>query len=1030
VVVIDPGHGGETAVGGSSPNNAIGPNKLLEKNLTLDIARRVQKLLALTADVRLTRSGDTNLSLADRAKLARTSDAQIFLSIHMNGFHNAQVDGTEVWVARQANEQSRRFAATVLERLTAVTGVASRGVKQRDLGVLLPARHAPTTAACLVEVAFLTNPAQARRLESEDYKQAIAKSLAEAIYLGIGGRASTAQSLAASIGGYGATNVVTRAYQVAYEPAATAATAPVSQILSAEIPLDPGAGGMSLHPDALEVGDIIVSTTGAFISNAIKLLTSGQVSHAFIYTGKNGKGEHMGLEAIGSGVVERKLTESLDDATLAVAFRHPSMTTALAAKIVAFARKQLGKIYNYYGIVKQAKFQLERTRCYVLPSPLREACDKGAMYLNLGAISGVGFFCSELVLAAFQDAGLPLTDKPPHWGSPKDIADLRLAAKLKYVGHLIAPPLAASKSLASDDDDDAYSGALTLAPAAAPKPPPALNAWTRLISFRPPTAVQKELKGRGFLKGWYAHPIEDANGPVNLDYYPVRVTKLPVIKGRTIPAEDLFDHIRRNLNDFVDNRVSEFKPLSQKDHDRFYGDDPVGAVFTIKMKLGGRFGVESGSVVVSEASAKHWIFATAWTSEDNDHPVSGNREFGYKPQDDGSFIFYTRGADRPTGILDMLMYDAVFNTAHTLWLSLQDRIAEFVNNNGGAASDENPSSRRYEWDAVKDWYFSPSVSWLGGAAIAKKVTPATGQSLGADAHSLGASANPCAALDKPCQTLDKFEFDSDKLSPEHELKLIDIAKCVLARRKSADPVASMLIVGHTDAMGTEKYNQALGQRRAERVKSHMVNRLEEMQPGSSKGIVFVVDTGGEAEPTGGTAEHNRRVEICLPRKIEPPPPPQQEKKPTLEDVVGRCQGVLDSQPFPAEQKARLQCLLKNILDKSVDDHYINGLEWYYAGYLAKGRFDELTPKDFAAFLLHSLRRNMLHPLFAAQKVTDAVLSANLKKMDERILAGVKLVENQTHRNAELNFKNPVLRQMQGFISGQQRNTASIYHCYR
>ncbi|MFL6331777.1 MAG: N-acetylmuramoyl-L-alanine amidase, partial [Pyrinomonadaceae bacterium] len=45
VVVLDPGHGGETAVGGSSPNNATGPNKLLEKNLTLDLARRVQKIL-------------------------------------------------------------------------------------------------------------------------------------------------------------------------------------------------------------------------------------------------------------------------------------------------------------------------------------------------------------------------------------------------------------------------------------------------------------------------------------------------------------------------------------------------------------------------------------------------------------------------------------------------------------------------------------------------------------------------------------------------------------------------------------------------------------------------------------------------------------------------------------------------------------------------------------------------------------------------------------------------------------------------
>src|SRR5206468_664991 len=62
-VVIDPGHGGATATGGSSPNNATGPNGLLEKDLTLDLGRRVSALLAPRATVILTRTTDVNLSL-------------------------------------------------------------------------------------------------------------------------------------------------------------------------------------------------------------------------------------------------------------------------------------------------------------------------------------------------------------------------------------------------------------------------------------------------------------------------------------------------------------------------------------------------------------------------------------------------------------------------------------------------------------------------------------------------------------------------------------------------------------------------------------------------------------------------------------------------------------------------------------------------------------------------------------------------------------------------------------------------------
>src|SRR6266536_1164906 len=146
-VVIDPGHGGSNAAGGSSPNNAVGPNGLLEKDVTLDIGRRVGALLGNRAQVILTRNGDENRSLADRAKIARDADADVFVSIHLNGWRDAAVDGTEAWVARKPSQGSRDLARSVLDRVVGVTHAGDRGVREEDFGVLLPARHGAKTAA-------------------------------------------------------------------------------------------------------------------------------------------------------------------------------------------------------------------------------------------------------------------------------------------------------------------------------------------------------------------------------------------------------------------------------------------------------------------------------------------------------------------------------------------------------------------------------------------------------------------------------------------------------------------------------------------------------------------------------------------------------------------------------------------------------------------------------------------------------------------------------------------------------------------
>ena len=118
-VVIDPGHGGTEEVGGSSPNNATGPTGLLEKTVTLDVARRI-KSAANDLDIVLTRSTDTNLGLAARAKVAKDLKAPVFVSVHFNGWPTQEVQGTETYVHASGSADSLGLARTVQAKVLAI----------------------------------------------------------------------------------------------------------------------------------------------------------------------------------------------------------------------------------------------------------------------------------------------------------------------------------------------------------------------------------------------------------------------------------------------------------------------------------------------------------------------------------------------------------------------------------------------------------------------------------------------------------------------------------------------------------------------------------------------------------------------------------------------------------------------------------------------------------------------------------------------------------------------------------------------
>jgi N-acetylmuramoyl-L-alanine amidase len=199
-IVIDPGHGGSGSIGGSDGNHAVSVSGVKEKDLTLLFANLVRTELQSAAasgghtlNIVMTRTTDTNLSLAARANVARNNHAQRFLSIHFNAF-NGVSRGVETYVRRAQDnvnlEDDRRFARRIQNAVFDViegfdSGSNDRGVKEERFGVLNDAALGNTNGgncrACLLEVEFLDVPAVDALLNTGPNAGAVRQSIAQAI---------------------------------------------------------------------------------------------------------------------------------------------------------------------------------------------------------------------------------------------------------------------------------------------------------------------------------------------------------------------------------------------------------------------------------------------------------------------------------------------------------------------------------------------------------------------------------------------------------------------------------------------------------------------------------------------------------------------------------------------------------------------------------------------------------------------------------------------------------------------------------
>ncbi len=207
-IVIDPGHGGHDT-------GTIGPNGLEEKDLVLEVGRRLGKMLEtrLGAEVVYTRKNDTFIPLETRTAIANQQRADLFISIHANSSRDPAARGVETYylnftsspealeVAARENavseksiyelqdlvkkiamkekiEESREFAGDVQASLHSglaakSPAIRNRGVKKAPFIVLIGANM----PSILAEISFVSNPSDEHRLETSEYRQRIAESL-------------------------------------------------------------------------------------------------------------------------------------------------------------------------------------------------------------------------------------------------------------------------------------------------------------------------------------------------------------------------------------------------------------------------------------------------------------------------------------------------------------------------------------------------------------------------------------------------------------------------------------------------------------------------------------------------------------------------------------------------------------------------------------------------------------------------------------------------------------------------------------
>lgn len=172
LIVIDAGHGGDEP-------GAISPSGVMEKDLTLDIAKRLNELLKKAgANTFMIREADVTVPYQIRPDIANKLDADLFFSIHINAYYNQTIHGAETLYCPGKGDESKKLAQIVQNNMVEKLGLEDRGIWGRTNLVVLRETKMP---AVLAEVGYLTHPKEEKMLLDRDFRQRVAEVLCESI---------------------------------------------------------------------------------------------------------------------------------------------------------------------------------------------------------------------------------------------------------------------------------------------------------------------------------------------------------------------------------------------------------------------------------------------------------------------------------------------------------------------------------------------------------------------------------------------------------------------------------------------------------------------------------------------------------------------------------------------------------------------------------------------------------------------------------------------------------------------------------
>jgi N-acetylmuramoyl-L-alanine amidase len=216
VIAIDAGHGGEDP-------GATGPNRTREKDVVLQIARELERVIDNEPGMQgvLTRDGDYYIALRERYEKARRERADLFVSVHADAFRDARVSGSSVFVLSRRgasseyarlladsenradliggvrlNERDDMLASVLLDLSQSATMGASNEVAESILNALkrngkahksrigraaFQVLKSPDVPSVLIETAFISNPAEERRLTQREFQQNMSRAIAAGI---------------------------------------------------------------------------------------------------------------------------------------------------------------------------------------------------------------------------------------------------------------------------------------------------------------------------------------------------------------------------------------------------------------------------------------------------------------------------------------------------------------------------------------------------------------------------------------------------------------------------------------------------------------------------------------------------------------------------------------------------------------------------------------------------------------------------------------------------------------------------------